>query len=169
MMDYKRQTGFTIIELIIYIGVIGLVLTAVTVFGVDLIKSKNKTELLRETQENARYIMSRLSYDIRWSNRIIGLEEGEIIIETNEGEIKYYLDQGALLNQAVFVEKNGLISQLTSDAVNIDSLQFTKTTGSCEAVSVEIEVTGYPVSSRAENNVNFRLQTTASPRSCEQY
>jgi type II secretory pathway pseudopilin PulG len=68
---FKSQKGFTIIELIIYLGIFPIVLLTLTqVFGLvldTLSESQAKSSILQDSE----YVVSRLSYDIRRADQVL--------------------------------------------------------------------------------------------------
>lgn len=66
LFNIKNKTkGFTLIELIIYIGIVAVFLILSSNFAWDIIKSDTKTNCYREVQQNARFALERITHELR--------------------------------------------------------------------------------------------------------
>lgn len=73
---HQRQTsqsGFTFIELILYVAIIGLIMTAAINFAFDLMTGRTKSHAQQEVSQNARLISKRIQYEIRNASAINSL------------------------------------------------------------------------------------------------
>lgn len=61
----QRQVGFTFIELILYISIVTIMLTAIVPFGWNIISNGVKSSTQQEVFSQARYVSERLKYEIR--------------------------------------------------------------------------------------------------------
>lgn len=64
------KNGFTLIELILYVAVIAIILTALVPFAWGTIETSIKSSVQQEVTANARYISERITYEIRNANDI---------------------------------------------------------------------------------------------------
>src|SRR5688572_31439407 len=69
-MNDMRTKGFTLIEFLLYFGLLAMVMGAVTVFTVDVVRSRNKTRVVAEVEQNARFGMSRILRSIRQADAL---------------------------------------------------------------------------------------------------
>jgi len=89
-MNIKKQKGFTLIETIIYIAIIGLALTSFVVFLVSIIDSRDKNYVIQEVQANARTSLNLISQSIREArdvnieSSIFNTDPGTISLEMND-------------------------------------------------------------------------------------
>ncbi|MFH0828730.1 MAG: type II secretion system protein [Candidatus Kerfeldbacteria bacterium] len=61
----RRQRGFTMIELIVYLGIASIALLVFFGFASNVMQSAARAKTASDVQENARVIMSRITHDIR--------------------------------------------------------------------------------------------------------
>lgn len=67
----KFTRGFTLVELLIYIGMISILFTVFTqIFGY-ILDAQLESEATSSVQQDGRFILSRLAYDIRRANSIV--------------------------------------------------------------------------------------------------
>jgi len=61
----KNEKGFTLVELIIYIAIVSLILVLSSSFAWDIIQGNTKADSFREVQQNARFVMEKVSRSLR--------------------------------------------------------------------------------------------------------
>lgn len=69
-MNVKYQNGFTFIELIIYISIVTIMLTAIVPFGWSTINSRVKSSTQQEVYTQARSVSERIKQEIRQASGI---------------------------------------------------------------------------------------------------
>jgi prepilin-type N-terminal cleavage/methylation domain-containing protein len=85
----KNKKGFTLVELMITMAVVGIIMAAVVAaFDVQQ-KSQVKQQLISEVQQNARAAMYLLAWDVRMAGYALG--EGKISIPVDDGTDWYYI------------------------------------------------------------------------------
>lgn len=77
----KSGAGYTMIELLIYIGIVTAAILVFTNFMVDITKNSARAQVKQEVQQNARLILSRLTQDIRNAKQITGVNPEQIILK----------------------------------------------------------------------------------------
>lgn len=129
----KVKNGFTLIELLVYIGLLALFLTAATTSVWDIILGSTKSAVQQEVQENLRYAVHRLQFEMRNSNSINA---------SSDFGVNFASDPSAILSLAAPAPNNptefrvvdnelqvkrGISSWrgLTSSAVEVTNLIFT--------------------------------------------
>jgi len=135
----RTSDGFTLVELLVYMAIIGFVLAIIAVFTVEIIKSNRKAEMIRETQENARLIIQRMSKEIRWANSISSFSSTDITLDTASGPVRFFL--GGPDADRFFIEEKGVQRELTSDKVKVTNLAFTRMEPENAPNSIQINVT----------------------------
>lgn len=65
MKQFNNNRGFTFIELILYVSIVTIILTAVIPFAWAIITSRTKSSTEQEVFSQARYVSERLKYEIR--------------------------------------------------------------------------------------------------------
>ena len=63
----KRRflTGFTLTEVLVYVAVLSIIISAVSGFLIWTVRSNTKAKVMRETQDNARRAMEIMTYEIK--------------------------------------------------------------------------------------------------------
>jgi prepilin-type N-terminal cleavage/methylation domain-containing protein len=64
----RKEKGFTLIEMLVSVAIFALFLSVSASSLVNVIKVEQKTNVLRQTQQNARYIMETISREARSAN-----------------------------------------------------------------------------------------------------
>jgi len=159
----NSEAGFSLVELLVTVAILGLVLTIATTFLIDLIKTKAKTEMTREVQENGRYVVQRITREARWANEIVSASPSDITLGTSSGDVRFFLGAGGAGNQAVFIEHDGSTTQLTDDKITVSDLSFTTTT--FPSVEFEITTQDNAGASGVQYNAETTLRSAASLRS----
>jgi len=94
------QQGTTLIELILYIALIAIFLSAAVVFSWNIILSKEKANTQREVIQNSRLVTQRISYEIRNAHQILSLLDTDICLEstnTTYNPTRIYQSSGVLM------------------------------------------------------------------------
>lgn len=81
---WGSQRGSTILEFVVYVGIIGLVLATATLFMVEVLHSGAKVDAGAEAAWNARFAASRISAEIREAS---GLNVGTSVFGANPGTL----------------------------------------------------------------------------------
>ena len=88
LKKYKEQQadltgGFTLIELILYIAIVSIVMTALIPFAWNVIEGGAKSATQQEVFSNARFISERLKYEIRNASGINSVASSSISLSTS--------------------------------------------------------------------------------------
>ncbi len=70
--NIASQSGFTLIEVILYVGLLGLVMGAVLVGTYNLIESTDKTQTKSYVQSEAGFILAKIDYAMNGATAISG-------------------------------------------------------------------------------------------------
>ena len=57
LVSFKKGVGFTLMEILVYIGVLGIVIVTISSFLIWSIHSNTKAKVMRETLDNTRRAM----------------------------------------------------------------------------------------------------------------
>lgn len=82
----KSGAGFTFIELILYVAILTIVLSALVPFAWNAVETGVKSAVQQEVNANARYVSERIKYEIRNANSITSINNTSCtnnIIEIN--------------------------------------------------------------------------------------
>ncbi len=147
------KKGMTIIELVVYLGIVAIVLVTMIDMTTRLITTQTKTAATSEVQQNLTYVMSRLTSSIENASAISGTYPSDTLNLTVEGNpVTFKLNSNALE-----IEESGFPSMaLTSSKVVVSAPSggqlFTKiTNGAATSIKVNLVVT-------LTNDINTKQQ-----------
>jgi type II secretory pathway pseudopilin PulG len=127
----KSKRGFTLIEFIIYFGILSLVITAVVGFMLVFVQSRTKTIAVSEVEANARFVLNR----VLWSTRqAVSVNSTLSATSTDNGVLALNTVTPATsptvfnLNSGTVFIKEGSSAQapLTTPEVTVTKLRFTQ-------------------------------------------
>ena len=175
--SFKKGAGFTLMEALIYIGVLAIVVLAVSSFLVWITRSNTKVRAMRETLDSARQAMEIMSHEIKEAKSIynptsiFSTSTGQISLETTkylpEGENGTYIDF-FLCEKRLCLKKEGQNPiALTSDNVEVKSLEFNQvaTTSTIPSIQIALRIDYKAPAERAEYQASVKLISTVSLRS----
>lgn len=166
----KNNAGFTLIEIIIYVAIIGGLLVALTSFILTISGSRNKSYSEQEVNANARMALSVISKKIKSAS---GINAGVSIFDTHPGVLSLAM-ASSTLNPTVFALNNGRLTItegvgsaqfVTDQRINITNLVFTNLTGDGSRGTIGIAI-NFVYASSAGSDYSFTnsLQTAVSLR-----
>lgn len=175
MSDKKKKSrqGFTLIEILIYITVIGGALVGFVTFSVSIANSRNKTYVVQEVQANARTSLELISQRIHAAT---GVNTGSSTFDSDPGVLSLSMADGAKNPTIIsLTADNGRLQiregvsgavSITSDEVKVTNLVFTNLTPSGERANIRIAMTtefntdgsdiGYTYSQSTQTSVSVR-------------
>lgn len=68
--NIKKQYGFTFIEIILYVGIVAITMTAMISYAWNVVGIRAKSSTQEEVSASARYLSERIRYAIRGANDI---------------------------------------------------------------------------------------------------
>lgn len=157
----KLNKGFSLVEIVVYIGIFSVISTAIITSSVVVISSFSRTRSTQNMIEASSVVMERLTREIRQGssvdigNSVLGSNPGVLQLNSidsdgNNRVVKFVIENGALN-----IYQNGtLIDNLLGRNVSVGNLIFRKiSTGTGEAVKIELNLNSSNVSSPL--SVNF--------------
>lgn len=168
----NQSKGFTLTELIVYVGIFAILMSIVASFVLSLIKINARYQTKREIVENANNIMKTLSYEIQQSSSIyaptsvFNVHPGQLSLETtrnlppdeNRTYADFYLD-----DENIYLKKEGSEPQkINSNNVKITNLIFEKFKP--EAIKIQITLAYKSLSTKPEYQFSYSLVSAVSPR-----
>lgn len=165
------RKGFTLVEILVYIGIFFLVITIIISFVFWLIRSNTKLKVMREALNNADRVMEIITYETKKAKGIYipTTNSGQLSLETTnhlpEGEKSTYIDF-YLCDSALCLKKE---SQdpivLTSNSVEITNLVFTRIlSGEADSIQIDLSVSYKNPADRPEYRASVDLTSTISLR-----
>jgi type II secretory pathway pseudopilin PulG len=118
----KNAMGFTLIELILYIGLIAIFVTGAIYFAWDASYAREKAFQNQVAEQNARSILARIAYEIRRAKEINSVSSGSITLENGANDTTISLSSGTV---QITTQGTGPFS-LSSNQVYVTSLAFSQ-------------------------------------------
>lgn len=139
----KKISGFTLIETLIYIAIIGGVIASFIAFSFSITGSRNKVHVIEEVQANARVALDVIAQKIRAADDILSPTEGNnasaLILDMPSPDPDLTISvNGGVLGIA---EGAGAATPITSTEVNISSISFTNLAPTGERENIRLEMT----------------------------
>lgn len=128
-----KERGFTFIELILYVAIVSVILTALIPFVWNIVEGGSKSSVQQEVSGNARYIGERIKYEIRNSYGInfpaAGASGTQLVLCENISNCSSNPTTITFLGSNITIQDKGAGTvQLNSNDVVISGLTFTNNT-----------------------------------------
>jgi len=123
----KIDTGFTLIEAILYVSIITVILTALIPFTWNIIEIGSQSAIEQEVSSNARYISEQLKYQIRNASGINSVTSSSISLSETISALNPTVITWTAPNITI-KQGAGATIQLNSNDTNISSFTFTNNT-----------------------------------------
>lgn len=169
----SRKLAFTLIELLLYMALVGIFLTAATTSMWDIILGNTKSSVEQEVQESLRYASHRLSFEIRNANSIGASSDFGVNLATTSGAV-LSLNSSAPNNPTEFQVDSGLLqikqgsgdwTTITSSALEVTNLVFTNLTDdSSENVQFTVTVNYLNPGDRSELEKSATFESASQLR-----
>ena len=179
--NLKQKAGFTLVELIVAVGVFAAVVVAVSTIFTSVVNSQRKNVNNEEILDNARFVLENMARAIRQSCVINdqGIQSKSCIVSPDgsssslnvlhptKGVVVYNLSNGHITEKS---NTDSSAINLTSDSVAVDSLTFV-VAGNNITDNIQPRIT-ISISMRSVNqnpgtDTNINLQTTVTPRTLQ--
>ncbi len=165
--------GFTLAEILIYIGVLVIIVSAVSSFFLWANRSSAKSKAINEVLYNTRRAMGIMTYEIKEAKSIYTPTtiSHQLSLETthylSEGEETSFIDFYLCGAQICFKKESQDAVVLTSDKVEVSNLEFTQvtTTSTIPSVQINLKINYKTSSDRPEYQASINTTSTASLRS----
>lgn len=140
----KKHSGFTLVELLISMGIMTVLLTILSqVFG-SIIAMRGKTEAVSALAQDSRYLVLRLAYDVSRSSSIlvpaVGNNGSSLTLVIGGQNYVYTLSNGNL-NLSV---AGGPAQVLNSAGTSLSSISFKRNTSLGGKAIVQLDATLVP-------------------------
>lgn len=163
-----NERGSTLVEFIIYVGLIGVVLTTAVMLMAEMLRAQAKSGALAEASRHARFGMSRILAEIREAD---SLNVGASTFGTNPGTLSLATASGGT-NPTVFVVAGGALTvqqgagspvTLTGSNVTVDDFTVTNLSvnGRTQVVRVRLTVSSSGGSGFIDQDATVTLEGTA--------
>jgi Tfp pilus assembly protein FimT len=121
---WKFSRGFTMVELLLYMGILVILLSVLTGIFSTVIDVQLESKGTSVTQMDGRYILSRLSYDIERASAVtvptLASQSAAMNLTINGQNVSYALDS----DRNLIVTEASVSAQLNSFATSLDAISF---------------------------------------------
>ncbi|MDO8579245.1 MAG: prepilin-type N-terminal cleavage/methylation domain-containing protein [bacterium] len=155
------QRGYTLVEMLISIGLVALLLLVIIETSLSVAKSHERARDFLEVNSTAIGAFSRFSRDIRRAtsvdvvNSTLGASQGKLVLNMKKDDGSNDVTTFYLAEERVKEEYNGtIVGDLTPGAMNVSNLTFRLFTVS-STTAMRIEMTVAPSASSTVPAVNF--------------
>lgn len=168
----KQSKGFSIIELIVALGIFSIVITVVAIFFNNSIISQRRIISSQNIQDNIRYAIEFISREIRMgkdfnvgegAQSLGGFLVSDTLSFTNANGklVTYSWDKNIQSQNYHLILRNG--NPIISPQVEVDDFKFFISQDSAPKITIYLEAK-LRGAKKLEEKVPLRLQTTISPR-----
>jgi len=134
---FKKDAGFTLIEILVYIGTLSIILSALSFFIVWSVHSANKAKAMREALYNTRRSIEIMTHEIREAKIISSSSTATHIYLENTTTTEFYLVASNLYQKTGSLEPVAL----TSNNVEVKNLEFKQVATATSTPSIQISLT----------------------------
>jgi type II secretory pathway pseudopilin PulG len=166
-----RKNSFTLIEMLVYIAVLGILMVVLSSFLIWVNDSNVKAKVMRETLEDASRTMEFMVREIKDASSIYTptTNSSQLSLETTKylptGERVTYIDFFLCGTQVCFKKEGQAPVALTKDKIEVNSLTFTEvTSGDIPSVQIVLGAKYKNPQNRLEYQSIVTLTSTASLR-----
>lgn len=160
----KKLRGFSIIELVIYIGLMSVLLLVISRIFISSLDIQTESKAASRVEQDGRFILAHLAYSVANAESIttpsaIGDESSSLVLDEDGTLLTYSLN-----NNILELTENGETDRLNSPATAISGLSFQKigNPGGNETIRVEFTITSTDTSEAAPETQTY--QTTLGTR-----
>ncbi len=154
------EKGTTLVELIVYMAMFSILLIMLLQMFTSILNAQLESQVTSEVAIDGRFILSRLSYDIRNANNIItplvfgSVGSGNTLHITGSGtDYTYALSAGNII---LTNNTTGYSGMLNSIDTTVKSLSFTKIGSSSGGRTVDVSIT---IQSNAREQTGYETKT----------
>ncbi len=146
-----NKSGFTIIELLMYLSIFVILITIITVFAITSLETVHKNQIKKEISTATYSIMRLILLEIKSANKvynptsIFNTNPGQLSLETTvelpENERSTYVDFYFDTNNNFYLKRDGQNSQLlVSERLKITNLEFEYIASNSESIKVNLTI-----------------------------
>jgi prepilin-type N-terminal cleavage/methylation domain-containing protein len=88
----NSKSGFTLIEVIVYLGIVSIILVSISYLIIDIISGQSKSNAGQEVNYNIRLINNYLVRDIGAASAIVSLSASNLVLDSVGNTITYNFD-----------------------------------------------------------------------------
>lgn len=175
-MTHNSSGGFTIIEMLMYVGIAGMVMTVITSSLMDNLKAYDKAIARQNVFQNVNGALRTITDEIRYAKSVYTTtsvfddDAGQLSVETllnaptgeDAAYVDFYVDNGR-----IYEKRDGQsASSLTSERVFVEQLRFTKLSAAAgrDSVAVSVQARINTQSTKQEEQARVAINSAAALR-----
>lgn len=143
-LTHKLSRGFTIVELLIYMGLVAVLLTILSSIFLSALEAQLSSQASSASLTAGRYILTRLEYDLHRSTSlnvpaVLGQSSTSLVVSAGGTSLSFALESGNLT-----LTTGGTTRVLNDIGTTVTDLKFTRlgNTGGKPTVLISFTVTG---------------------------
>jgi prepilin-type N-terminal cleavage/methylation domain-containing protein len=168
----RFKSGFTLIEILVYIAILGILIIPISSFLIWSNRSNIKAKVMRETLEDARRAMEIMTREIKEAKSIYTptTNPNQLSLETINylptDEETTYIDFFLCGSSICFKKESQGPVSITKDNIEVNQLVFTRiVSGDSTSIQIELGMNYKNPGNRPEYQATVNLTSTASLRS----
>lgn len=165
MIHTKKSEGYTLIELLLYVALVGILLSAITVFFGIVADARIKNQTINEVNEQGTYAMEYMTRIARGATSVSSPAAAAtgtsltLVVPTASLSPTIFSVTGTVLQ---IKEGAGTAVALTTSKVRVDSLSVTNLTRSGTSPIVQISLTLSRINTLDRNEYDYQRTFTTS-------
>lgn len=153
-MNHNRSSGFTLVELLIFMGLFSVILVVLSSLFAAIIQQQLENQVISAVESDSTYVVSRLAYDFEQADTVVvpvenGDETVSLTLDINGEEYEYLLNDSTL----EVVTPTDTV-HLTSPRTVVTDLSFQRLGNESGVPTIRVRMT---LSSLAENSTGAEV------------
>lgn len=129
MLKFQKIKGFTLVEIILYVAILGVILTVVTSFSLDALQEKSEQKSKQMVKQDVDFVLDKISHEIESATSVdknisildASTPYGKIVLSKKNGSSVTI----SLTGSTVYLQKKGgPLEKLSTSGSKITSLNF---------------------------------------------
>jgi type II secretory pathway pseudopilin PulG len=134
-----KPRGFTLIEMILYIGLVAGFLVAITYFSIDATRSQARAYVIGEVNQNFRFCMDRIVRAIRQAEDISSISGSSLVLD-NGADPDITISFVSASSTVTYQVGSGAIEDLNTDRVLATGYFSNRSTSTTKNVFINLRV-----------------------------
>lgn len=163
----NARGGFTLIETIIYIALLGIVVMSISSYSLSLSAARNKNYAVQNVQANGRALINMMNEKVRECSSVTtpspGASSGQLILDMGASpSITFHVSNG----RVVLSQPGNPDLYITDPRIAVTSFIFTNNAlpGERDSVSMQATVSANVVSGDVENSYTQQINSSITRR-----